>query len=55
LLAPQEEQAKNIGAIEVRALIRQGLWMPTSRPEEMAKQALESIRVRGRYWPEEST
>lgn len=55
LLPPQSEQAKNIAAIEVRALIRQGLWMPISRPEEMAKQALESIRLRGRYWPEEST
>lgn len=51
LLARQEEELKNIGTVELRALVRRGVWIPQMRAEEAAREVLAKIKDYGRYWP----
>jgi hypothetical protein len=51
LLPTQTEDLKNMGAVDVRAVVRRGMWFPSSSPEQQVKEALAEITERGRYWP----
>jgi class 3 adenylate cyclase len=51
LLSSQDATPKNMDTIAARALVRRAAWLPTSRPELLAKDILAEIKKRGRYWP----
>jgi class 3 adenylate cyclase len=51
LLPPQIEDLKNLGDVEVRAIVRRGAWFPNTSPEEEVKKVLADIKASGRYWP----
>jgi class 3 adenylate cyclase len=51
LLPPQTEELKNVGTVDVRAVVRRGMWVPMSPPEHEVKKVLGEIKARGRYWP----
>jgi hypothetical protein len=48
LLGPQEEELKNIGSVELRAIVRRGGWLPGMTAEAAAKEVLLKIKERGR-------
>lgn len=50
LLPPQKEPLKNMGEVELRAIVRRGFWMPNKSAEAAAREVLAAIKARGRYW-----
>lgn len=54
LLPPQQEAPKNIGTIEVQAIVRRAAWLPSVSAEAAARDVLDEIERRGRYWPPRS-
>lgn len=52
ILPLQQQPLKNLGSHEVRAILNRVMWMPTQSAEERAREALQIIKKRGRYWPQ---
>lgn len=52
LLAPQSEDLKNVGTVDVHALVRRGAWFPSKPVQEVAKETFAQIQEHGRYWEE---
>jgi hypothetical protein len=50
LLPPQSEELKNMGAVDVKAVVRRGMWFPSASAEQQVKEVLAEIKERGRYW-----
>lgn len=46
---PQEEPLKNVGTVELRAIVRRGFWAPTMSAEAASREVLAAIKKRGRY------
>jgi hypothetical protein len=40
---------KNMGEIEIREILRQGMHLPSQSAEQQAREALEAIEQAGRY------
>lgn len=51
LLPPQQEPLRNVGDVELSCLVRRAAWFPNERAEDAAKEVLNQIKARGRYWP----
>lgn len=49
LLPPQSEPLKNMGANDVRALVRRGVWLPQQSAHETAKQVFAQLDALGLY------
>ncbi len=44
-------QVKNLPDVEVREIVKRGMYFPQQPPEERAKEALQVLREANRYWP----
>lgn len=51
LLQPRKEDLKNLGTVEIREIINRKIWRPMQSAEERARESLQLIAKRGRYWP----
>ena len=51
LQEPRQVPMKGLDMVEVREIYNTGMWMPTQGAEERAKESLEYLAKRGRYWP----
>jgi class 3 adenylate cyclase len=51
LLPAQTEPLKNVGNVDLRAVVRRAMWFPNSSPEDAVKELMGDIKKLGRYWP----
>ncbi len=52
LREPRVVNLKNLPDHEVRELVKRSVHLPQQSAEERAREALESLRQAGRYWPD---